>query len=59
MSVRQKVEADGPPGCLRVVAFDPGEGDEGLNVLAPQAVEGVLMVIRHPARGAFPVVVEL
>jgi hypothetical protein len=49
-----QVGAEGPPGCLRVVAFDPGEDDEGLDVLAPQVVEGVLVLIRHPARGAFP-----
>src|SRR5215470_8042909 len=28
------VEAAGPPGCLRVVTFAPGEDDEGLDVLA-------------------------
>jgi hypothetical protein len=26
---------------------------------APQVVEGVLVLIRHPARGEFPAVVEL
>ena len=54
-----QVEAEGPPGCLRVVAFDPSEDDEGLGVLAPQVVEGELVVIRHPARGEFPAVTEL
>jgi len=54
-----QVEAEGPPGCLRIIAFDPSEGDEGLDVLAPQVVEGVLVVIRHPARGQFPAVAEL
>jgi hypothetical protein len=54
-----QAEEEGPPGCLRVVAFDPGEDDEGLDVLAPQVVEGELVVIRHPARGEFPAVTEL
>src|SRR5215470_3455105 len=54
-----QVEADGPPGCLRVIAFDPIEDDEGLDVLASRVVEGVLLVIRHPARGEFPAVTEL
>src|SRR5262245_40977152 len=53
-----QVEAQGPPGCLRVVAFDPSEDDEGLDVLAPQVVEDVLVVIRYPARGKFPAVAE-
>ena len=48
------VEAAGTPGCLRIIAFDPGEDDEGLDVLAPQVVEGVLVLIRHPARGSSP-----
>jgi len=48
----------GPPGCLRIIAFGPSEGDEGLDVLAPQVVEGVRVLIRHPARGAFPAVAE-
>ena len=54
-----QVEAEGPPGCLRIIAFDPAEDDEDLDVLAPQAVEGVLVVIRHPARGEFQAVTEL
>src|SRR5262245_16894824 len=54
-----QVGAEGPPGCLRVVAFNPGEDDEGLDVLASQVVEGVLGVIRRPARGEFPAVTEL
>ena len=54
-----QVEAEGPPGCLRVVAFYPAEDDEGLDVAAPLVVEGVLTVIRHPAWGQFPAVVEL
>ena len=37
----------------------PGEDDEGLDEVAPRAVEGVLVVIRHPARGEFPAVAEL
>ena len=24
-----QVEAEGPPGCLRVVTFDPGDGGPG------------------------------
>ena len=35
------------------------ETDEGLDILAPIVVEGELVVIRHPARGQFPAVVEL
>src|SRR5262245_49697893 len=54
-----QVEAEGPPGCLRIIAFDPSEDDEGLDVVAPQVVEGVLVVTRHPARGAFPAVAQL
>ena len=54
-----QAEAEGPPGCLRVVAFDPGEDDEGLDVLAPQVGEGVRVLIRHPARGEFRAVTEL
>jgi len=46
--------AEGPPGCPRVVAFDPGEDDEGLDEVAPQVVGGVLVVTRHPARGELP-----
>src|SRR5262245_21486269 len=34
-------EAEGPPGCLRIVAFDTSEDDEGLDVVATQVVEGV------------------
>ena len=54
-----QVEAEGPPGCLRIIPFDPSEDDEGLDVVAPQVVEGELVVIRHPARGEFPAVAEL
>ena len=54
-----QVEAEGSPGCLRVVAFDPSEDDEGLDVLAPQVVEGVPVLVRHAARGEFPAVAEL
>src|SRR5262249_13165359 len=53
------VEAAGPPGVLRTVQFARGETEEGLDVAAPIVVEGVLVVIRHPARGQFPAVVEL
>jgi hypothetical protein len=53
------VEAAGPPGVLRVVSFAAGETDEGLDVAQPIVVEGELVVIRHPARGTFPAVVEL
>jgi len=44
---------------LRTVSFATGETDAGLDVAAPVVVEGVLVVIRHPARGEFPAVVEL
>ena len=49
----------GTAGVLRTVQITRGETDEGLDVLAPIVVEGVLRVIRHPARGEFPAVVEL
>src|SRR5262245_53423511 len=32
---------EGPPGCLRVVAFEPGETDQRLDVVASQVVGGV------------------
>jgi hypothetical protein len=54
-----QVEAEGPPGCLRIIAFGPSEDDEGLDVLAPQVVEGVLVVRHHPVRGEFPAVEEV
>ena len=44
------VEAAGPGDVLRVVSFAKGETDDGLNVAQPIVVEGVLCVIRHPAR---------
>ena len=44
---------------LRTVQFVRGESDEGLDVVQPIVVEGVLTVIRHPTRGQFPAVVEL
>jgi hypothetical protein len=53
------VEAAGPPGVLRTVHFALGETDEDLNVAQPIVVEGELVVIRRPARGEFPAVVEL
>jgi len=56
---RVLVEAAGPPGVLRTVHFAAGETDEGLDVVRPVVVEGELVVIRHPARGEFPAVVEL
>jgi len=43
---------------LRTVQFARGETDEGLDVAAPVVVEGELVLIRHPARGQFPAVVE-
>jgi hypothetical protein len=49
-----QVEAEGPPGCLRVVAFHPSEDDEGLDIAAPIVVEGELVVIRHPGAGRVP-----
>jgi hypothetical protein len=44
---------------LRTISFALGETDEGLDLLKPIVVEGVLVIIRHPARGPFPAVVEL
>ena len=54
-----EVVAAGPPGFLRTVPFATGKMDEGLDVAAPIVVEGVLVVIRHPAWGQFRAVVEL
>src|SRR5262249_17161915 len=42
-----QVEAEGPPGCLRIVAFHPTEDDTGLDVAEPIVVEGELVVIQH------------
>jgi len=53
------VEAAGAGDVLRVVSLAKGETDEGLDVAKPIVVEGELVVIRHPARGEFPAVVEL
>jgi hypothetical protein len=47
------------PGLVRTVSFARGEDDEGLDVVQPIVVEGLLVVIRHPARGQFRAVVEL
>ena len=44
---------------LRTVSCVKGQTDEGLDLLTPIVVEGELVVIRHPARGQFPAVVEL
>ena len=52
------VETAGPGDVLRVVSFAQGETVEGLDVAQPIVVEGVLLAIRHPARGEFPAVVE-
>jgi hypothetical protein len=55
-----ELEAAGwSPGLVRTVSFARGESDEDLDVQAPIVVEGVLAVIRHPARGEFRAVVEL
>jgi len=56
---RVLVEPAGPPGVLRTTSFAKGQTDEGLDLLRSIVVEGVLVVIRHPARGEFPAVVEL
>ena len=56
---RVLVEAASPPGVLSTVRFGACATDEGLDIVAPVVVEGVLTVIRHPARGEFPAVVEL
>jgi len=53
-----------PPGCLRTVAFAAGS-DRDTGLLAaldagpPVTVKGVLLVIRHPARGELDAVAEL
>src|SRR5262245_48682995 len=47
-----EIEAAGSsPGVLHTLHFAAGEKDEGLDVAQPIVVEGVLTVIRHPARG--------
>ena len=43
----------------RCLPFARGETAEGLDLLAPIVVEGVLVVIRRPARDQFPAVVEV
>ena len=53
------VEAAGAGEVLRVVSFAKGETDEGLDIAVPIVFEGELVVIRHPARGQFPAVIEL
>jgi hypothetical protein len=47
------------PACCGRCSSRGGDTDEGLDVVQPIVVEGVLVVIRHPARGEFPAVVEL
>src|SRR5262245_50084321 len=44
---------------LRTVVISPCKTEEGLDVLAPIVVEGVLVILRHPMRGEFPAVFEL
>jgi hypothetical protein len=56
---RVLVEVAGLPAVLRTVQFAAGETGGGLDVAQPIVVEGVLTVIRHPARGQFSAVVEL
>ena len=56
---RVLVEAAGPASVLRTVHFAAGQTDAGLDVAQPIVVEGVLAVVRHPARGEFPAVVEV
>src|SRR5262245_35041902 len=48
------VAAAGPTGVLRTVQLATRETDEGLDLAQPIVIEGVLRVIRHPARGGFP-----
>lgn len=45
---RVVIEAADPPAVLRCVEFASGEDEEGLDVLAPIVVEGVLIVRYHP-----------
>jgi len=59
VSGRVGVEAAGPDGCLRCREFDPCEDEDGLDVLAPVLIEGVLVVRHHPAWGEFPAVGEV
>ena len=49
-----QVEAAGPPGCLRVVAFHPAEDDQGLDIAAPIVVEGEVVVIRRCSTVTWP-----
>jgi hypothetical protein len=44
---------------LRGVEFAPGDSGDGLDVLGPVVIEGVLVVRHHPARGEFPAVEEV
>jgi len=55
---RVHVKAAERPCVPRVLMCAAGETDDGLDVAQP-VVEGVLLVIRHPARGQFRAVVEL
>jgi hypothetical protein len=59
VSGRVGVEAAGPDDCLRCVEFDPCEEEDGLDVLAPVLIEGVLVVRHHPAWGEFADVEEV
>ena len=58
MTGRVHVKAAERPCVPRVLMCAAGETDDGLDVAQP-VVEGVLLVIRHPARGQFRAVVEL
>ena len=58
MTGRVHVKAAERPCVPRDLMCAAGETDDGLDVAQP-VVEGVLLVIRHPARGQFRAVVEL
>ena len=59
MTGRVHVKAADRPCVPRVLMCAAGETDDGLDVVQPIIVEGVLVVIQHPTRGEFPAVVEL
>src|SRR5262249_8545117 len=53
------IDSAGPAGVPRTVQFARSATHEAPDLLAPSVVEGVVVVIRHPARGQFRAVVEV
>jgi hypothetical protein len=53
------IKGSRPHDVLRCVEFVTGESEDGLGVLAPVVVEGVLVVRHHPAWGQFSAVEEV